>query len=90
MEKDKQIIPAQLVPVHELFHVRHHEPVETGRTLNSGNAKHLEDCGMIEWTQEGYITTAKGRHVISKMVDHLADMKVVSYDFPQVTFSKAQ
>lgn len=85
--QDKQTIPAQLVPVHELFHIRHHEPVEAGKTLHAGNANHLQGCGMVEWTEEGYITTAKGRHIISKMIDHLAALKVVAYDFPHVTIS---
>lgn len=87
MEKDNQSIAAYHVPVHELFHIRHFEPVEAGSLLNHDAARQLVHAEMVYVIDGVYRTTAKGRHVIEKMVDYLSKLRVVSHDFPTVSIS---
>ncbi|MTB53056.1 hypothetical protein [Lewinella sp. W8] len=84
-ESNPQIIHGHKVDVRELFHLRHHEPVRTGRNLNNDATRRLIKAGLAVETEEGTVTTARGRYVVSKLVDEIAKKDITVYDFPEVS-----
>lgn len=70
----------EIIHPSELIHIWKCEPCQAGGMLSGGErVKTLLRNRLIEVTEDGYVTTDKGKYIVQRLIEHLDKLEITLF-----------